>query len=121
MKDNFSHSATIFPVKNIQESIVFYTQKLGFSKTFDWGEPVSYAVLKKGGVNIHLSTPDSFNPPSSEHCSLYIFVYNVQEIYEKCLSEGVKILNAPETRDYKMTDFDILDPDGYLITFGNGG
>ena len=50
--DNFSHAATVFPVKNVEQSVAFYSKKLGFTVTFTWEEPMSYAVLKKGSVSI---------------------------------------------------------------------
>ena len=119
-KDNFSHSATVFPVKNIQKSIEFYTKKLEFGMTFSWGDPTSYAVLKKGGVSIHISEKTDGFVQSNKHCALYIFVYNVDKIYQRCVNQKVLIVNVLEIRDYKMRDFDIMDPDGIRITFGKG-
>ena len=118
-QNNFSHSATIFPVEDIEKSIQFYINQLGFEITFSWGEPVSYVVIKKGGVNIHLTKRLDDDGPSKQHCALYIFVYDLEIIYQRCLKEEVIIKNAPANRDYQMKDFDIIDPDGYIITFGN--
>jgi len=118
--DNFSHAATVLPVKNVEQSVAFYSKKLGFTVTFTWEEPMSYAVLKKGSVSIHLVKKDDHHTPSKKHCALYIFVHNVDDIYQICVNEKIPMLNMPETRDYKMKDFDIVDPDGYIITFGNG-
>lgn len=120
-QDNFSHAACIFPVEDLQTSIDFYTQKLEFKLTFSWGVPTNYAVIKKGGVSIHLVKKSDDRTPSKKHCALYIFVYDIAKIYKRCVSEKVSIINTPETRDYNMKDFDIKDPDGYIITFGNGG
>lgn len=118
--DNFSHSATILPVKDIQDSIEFYTEKLQFKMTFSWGSPLNYAVLKKGGVSIHLVAKEDNLIPSKRHCALYIFVHDVDKIFQRCKKEKVTVLNVPELREYKMNDFDIKDPDGYIITFGTG-
>ncbi len=119
-RTNFSHSATIFPVKDIQRSIDFYTNRLEFKLTFSWGEPTNYAVLKNGGVSIHLTVKNDDYVPSKRHCALYIFVYDIDKIYQRCKDNEVSIVNSPEVRDYKMKDFDIIVPEGYIITFGNG-
>ena len=119
--DNFSHAATILPVVDVQRSVIFYTEKLGFDLTFSWEEPMTYAVLKRGGVSIHLTERGDHNTPSAQHCILYIFVYDIERIYEHCLQEEVEIKNSLGERDYAMKDFDIVDPDGYIITFGKGG
>ena len=117
---NFSHAATIFPVEDISRSLEFYTEKLGFENTFDWGDPVTYAVLKKDGVSIHITLKVDNHVPSKEHCALYVFVHNVEEIYRQCMKNKVPILGKPEVRDFKMKDFDIIDPDGYILSFGKG-
>lgn len=117
---NFSHSAVIFPVRNLDESIAFYTDKLGFEKTFEWGEPTYYAVVKRGGVGIHLTKRSDGGIPSKYHRALYVFVEDIDKVYEELKEQDIHIVNDLESRDYKMKDFDIEDPDGFLITFGKG-
>lgn len=118
--NNFSHSAVIFPVSDLQKSIDFYTDKLGFEKTFEWGEPVYYAVVKRGGVGIHLTKRSDGIRPSKYHRALYVFVNDIDKVYEELRSQDIRIVNDIEDRDYKMKDFDIEDPDGFIITFGKG-
>jgi len=116
----FSHSAVIFPVSNLEQSIEFYTKKLGFEKTFEWGEPMYYAVVKRGGVGIHLTKRSDGGKPSKYHRALYIFVNDIDRVNKECKNQNVHLVNDLEERDYKMKDFDIEDPDGFIITFGNG-
>lgn len=117
-QENFSHSAVIFPVSNLEESIDFYTNKLGFEKTFEWGEPMYYAVVKRGGVGIHLTKRSDGGRPSKYHRALYVFVNDIEKVNKDCKDKKVRIVNDLENRDYKMRDFDIEDPDGFIITFG---
>jgi len=120
MKDNFSHSASVFKVVNIGESIDFYTKLLQFNLTFSWGNPTEYAVLKKGGVSIHLASQPDKHTKEKTPSHIYIFVYDVDAIYNLCENNGIKIISYLDNRDYKMKDFDIVDLDGNIITFGNG-
>ena len=120
-QENFSHAATVLAVKNVRKSIEFYTQKLGFQLSFSWSDPPTYAVLVRGGVSVHLTERDDDRVPSTSHCVLYIFVYDVDEIFQQCKKAGVNISNEPTDRDYKMKDFDIKDPDGHIISIGKGG
>ncbi|GAA4324884.1 hypothetical protein GCM10023115_41350 [Pontixanthobacter gangjinensis] len=115
---NFSHSAVIFPVSNLDDSIDFYTNKLGFENTFEWGEPRYYAVVKRGGVGIHLTKRSDGGRASKYHRALYVFVNDVDKVYKEFKAQNVHIVNDIESRDYKMKDFDIEDPDGFIITFG---
>lgn len=120
MKEIFSHSASVFHVTHIGESIDFYTKLLPFDLTFSWGNPIAYAVLKKGGVSIHLTTPVGKDLKEIKSSHIYIFVYDVDSIFNLCKNNGINIISQPDHRDYNMKDFDILDPDGNIITFGNG-
>ena len=115
---NFSHFASILPVDDIQKSIQFYRAKLGFELTFSWNEPVDYAVLKRGGVSIHLSEKRDDFQASKTHTALYIFVEDVRKAFEEVQSKGVPIKTPLELRDYGMEDFDIVDPDGFILSFG---
>ena len=120
-QDNFSHAATVFPVESVALSIDFYRDKLGFDVTFEWGEPVQYAVLKRGGVSVHLvSKDDPKYQSSSVHTALYVFVHDVDEVYEELKAKGAAITNEIADRDYGMRDFDITDPDGFQLCFAMG-
>ena len=117
---NFSHQATILPVVDMKRSVNFYTNSLQFELAFSWGEPLSYVILKQGGVSIHLTRGNGVYKPSGDHCSLYIFVYDIDKIYNHCVKNNVNIINPLGLRDYNMKDFDIKDPDGHIISFGMG-
>ena len=119
-KENFSHSASVFKVTNIGESIDFYTKLLPFNLTFSWGNPKEYAVLKKGDVSIHLTSQPEKHSNEITPSHIYIFVHDVEAILNLCKKNGIKIISQPDNRDYKMKDFDIVDLDGNIITFGNG-
>ncbi len=117
----YSHFATLLPVQDIEKSIKFYQEKLGFEVTFTWKNPVEYAVLKGGDqVAIHLTKREDKLQPSPVHTALYIFVHDVDDLYTDLNQRGVEILTPLGDRDYYMRDFDIKDPDGYILCFGKG-
>ena len=115
----FSHFASVLQVRDMNASLDFYTRLLGFEMTFSWKEPIEYAVLKRRPVQIHLalSTADILPP---DGISIYIFVHDIEAIYQQCRDHNILISAPLEIRDYGMSDFDIKDPDGYQICFGKG-
>ncbi|MEL6988732.1 MAG: VOC family protein, partial [Bacteroidota bacterium] len=100
MENNFSHAATVLPVANMDKALSFYKDRLGFEVTFTWEDPICYAVLKRGGVSLHLSLTDDKEIKESKRCMMYIFVHDIDAIYKTCLKKGVHIKNIPETRGY---------------------
>lgn len=122
-KKQFSHAATIIPVNNMAASIAYYRDALGFNLEFSWPEEgaTTYAVLnREDAVSIHLSLREKGEASSDPKAGIYIFVYEVDALYEAYQATGANIINALADRDYGMRDFDVRDPDGFLLTFGTG-
>ncbi len=121
-KDLFSHAATIIPVKDVLKSAAFYRDLLGFEVTFSWGEPVDYVVLKGNeNLSVHLTKRHKNHPPDSgNHVVLYIFVHDVDQLYNIYQQREISIHTSIGTREYDMRDFDIKDLDGHIISFGTG-
>ena len=117
MNPLLSHSATILPVSDVAAAIDFYVNKLGFDCTFQWQDPPTYAVVKSGDIGIHLPLREEDYQVSQGHVHLAIFVHDVDAVYEQCLKNGVKSHAEIGDRDYGMRDFDIMDPDGFIIGF----
>ncbi len=118
--ENISHLAPILPVRDMDKALDFY-KRLGFKEGFLWQEPVTYAVLNVGeNVAVHLSLLDQKHRNSMVKSIIYLFVHDVDAMYQRCLDEQIAIHVELADRDYRMRDFEILDPDGNLLTFGKG-
>ncbi|NMM47538.1 VOC family protein [Marinigracilibium pacificum] len=121
MKHMISHGATILHVNDINKSIEFYVQKIGFTSNFTWEIPITYAILSAGDrLSIHLSKKNSYSENKNPIPIMYIFVENIDSYYSELIKNNTPIHNPIGNRDYQMRDFDIIDPDGYLLTFGQG-
>ena len=115
-----SHAATILAVNDVVSSISFYQDKLGFTLTFSHGTPTDYAVLRRDEtVHIHLTKKEE-NLPVGNQASMYIFVYDVDKLFNEFIHQKVLMHEPLANRDYGMRDFDVKDPDGHIITFGQG-
>jgi hypothetical protein len=114
----FSHSAIVLPVKSIMETVKFTESNLDFKVDFKWGDPVEYVVGKLGdSTSIHFTQ----NPTIGQtHCSIYVFVYDVNKVYAQLNTRKLSNENDIGDRDYGMRDFDIYDNNGFRITFGTG-
>jgi predicted enzyme related to lactoylglutathione lyase len=119
MQPQFSHAASIFPVEDPLATAKFYQQKLGFDITFTWGEPPDYVVTnREHAVNIHFVKKQDDFRPSQQHVSQYIFVHEVDKLYQELVESGVEILRPVKTQEWGMREFDILDPNGFMLCFG---
>lgn len=118
--EQFSHFALVIPVADINVSLAYYQDKLGFTCDFTWKDPPEYAVLRRGGVSVHLTLGKPDERSRSDAPIAYVFVHNVDLVYAQLVSSGAEISEPVADREYGMRDFDIKDPDGYCFTFGTG-
>jgi uncharacterized glyoxalase superfamily protein PhnB len=108
-------SATAFQVCNVDASLRFYVESLGFSQRFRFGD---YAGVVHGDAQIHLSGPKATNKRAIGQGSIYIFCDNVDAYYTEISAKGVKSQAPPKDYPYGMRDFVVEDPDGNLVAFG---
>ena len=116
-----SHASPIFPVDNPLETATYYRDVLGFDINFQWEDPPTYVVINRDdAVGIHLVKREDNYQPSQQHVSLFIFTHDVDALYEEYQKSGANITNPLDDRDYGMRDFDVKDPNGFILTFGQG-
>ncbi|SHJ20888.1 glyoxalase superfamily protein [Aquimarina spongiae] len=118
MSKLFSHASCVLPVSNIDRSIEFYTNKLGFEVTFSWNTPIDYAIVKRENIEIHLTLKEGYEKDEFIHTNIYVFVNDIQLLHEEYTSKHVTFYRDLNDQEYGMTDFDIMDLDGHILTFG---
>ncbi len=113
-----SHSSPIFPVENPLETAEYYQEVLGFNIAFTWEDPPSYVVVNRDeAVSIHFSKREDEFKPSKNHVALAIFVHNIDALYQEYQARGANITNALGDRPWGMRDFDVTDPNGFILSF----
>jgi len=120
----YAHHATVLRVHDLPRSRAFYRDGLGFSVEFEWEDPPSYAVLRAGETALHLSLqdppPDGSEPPRLRPAIVYLFVHDVDALHARLEAAGVEIAIPLQTHDYGMREFEVHDPDGHKLVFGQG-
>jgi catechol 2,3-dioxygenase-like lactoylglutathione lyase family enzyme len=102
-------------VNDIAAAIDFYTEKLGFTLAFTWGEPPTFAGVNLGKVQMFLRK----GTPDPKGCLVYFFVGDADELYEFHRGNGVEIAEPIEDRPYGIRDYTVRDLHGYSLTFGH--
>ena len=107
--------APVFYVEDLAASLRHYTEVLGFTEKFQYGG--FYAGLERGDALLHLSATKTPRRALGGACA-YFFCDDVDAYHAEVKSKGAKIETELETYEYGMRDFNIEDPDGNLLTFG---
>jgi len=110
-------AATVFVVQDVLRSVEHYCDILGFHTQFTYGEPTFYAGVERDDLVIHLQAASETKRQMGQG-AVYVFVTDVDALYQELQSRGARTLNDPKDYPYGMRDFNINDIDGNQLCFG---
>ncbi|MBO6759126.1 MAG: VOC family protein [Roseibium sp.] len=110
----------ILQVRDVNHSVAFYCDKLGFFSHGTWGDGPDFAIVQNGDVTIALDRAQADGPvPANHYWAAYIYVADADALCARYRSNGVEIVREPEDAFYGLRDFDVRDPDGHILAFGH--
>ena len=117
----FISCAAVFLVSDIQKSVDFYRDKLGFLVEQIWGEPPSFAIADTPQASIMLKQGETGPQLNSAKMvglwDVYIWVSDLEPTLLQLKKAGVSYTD-PEEQSYGCREVTVTDPDGYIICFG---
>src|SRR4051794_30370299 len=114
------NSTTVFLVGNIEPTMEWY-KRLGFEPDY---YPPGFAILRRDDIEIFLqqqpgyAAPDDPGRRERDAWNLYIVTDNVKALYQEYSSlPEVLISRQLCEQEYGMTEFDVMDLNGYRLVF----
>jgi catechol 2,3-dioxygenase-like lactoylglutathione lyase family enzyme len=118
MTVNFKKISPMLAVANMEETLAFYHDVLGFNAVM---KSADYSIVERDGQTIHFmkAASDEVMQCVRGHTEIYIEVSGIASLWEhvKNFKDRYKIRDLFE-RDYGMTEFHINDPNGCLVCVG---
>ena len=119
----FQSVAVVFSVSDISATIRWYEEQLGFTgDPFPFSEPYVFAILRRDDVEIMLQRIVGFEKPnlydmrSGGVWDAYFRVEGVKELYES-VKDKTTIVQPLRRQPYGNWEFEVRDPNGYLLVF----
>lgn len=112
----FGRMAASAFTRDIQQAHAFYRDVLGFSKTFENGDPVGFMILQKDKAELHLSLVKDHKPSTTNIA--HLLVDDVDGLHDRLVAAGVRIIKSLADKDYGLRAFVFADPDGNRIDVG---
>ena len=114
------NSTTVLLVGNIEPTMEWY-KRLGFEAEY---YPPGFAILRRDAIEIFLQHQPGYVPPDDpgrrqrEAWNVYITTDNVSALYEEYSALcGLNISRQLCRQEYGMTEFDVMDLNGYRLVF----
>ena len=123
----------ILNVSNIEESFEWF-QKLGWSKNWEWGEPVRFGCVGSGECEIFLclngqggkgkgSNTRTFHVAGDETQDhgvwMSIWVENVDKVHNRAFNAGIEVVCEPEDMPWGVRECHLRHPDGHIFRISN--
>ncbi len=112
MENSFHPAIPILPVRNLNDSIVYFREALGFS--VDWIDPSIMASVSRQGCHFMLCEGDQGHSGTWA----YIGIENVDALFEEFRKRNAKIRKEP-TNYWWGYEMHIYDLDDNVIRFGS--
>ena len=100
------------PVNDVPGGISYYRDLLGFSVNHEGPE---IGVMDRDTVRILLVAR------SERHTgigSCYVYVADADSLHAELTANGAEIQSEPVSRPWGLREFEVLDPEGNRLTFG---
>lgn len=112
----FGRAAPGVFVRDIQKARAFYCDVLGFTKTFQNGDPVGFMILEKDKAELHLNLVRDHKPSTTNVA--HLMVDDIDALHEVCVKADVRIIKSIADKDFGLRAFVFADPDGNRIDVG---
>jgi catechol 2,3-dioxygenase-like lactoylglutathione lyase family enzyme len=111
-------------VNDLGRTIAFYSGRLGFRVRNTFGTPPVWCMLERDGVELMFNQPPAAHmaalPPHTRDFQVfYFYPDDVVALHATWKSAGLPVTDLRVTI-YGMKEFELRDPDGIWLWFGQG-
>ena len=115
------HSAVpVIATDDIRKALSYYINVLGFTFDFEYGEPVVYAGVKSGNVEIYFSYDEDIATSIKEQGirpEIFIWLSDADKLFKEHLANGADVIESISDRPWGARQYVIKDINGYHLKF----
>ena len=119
----FKRLAPQFVVPDVVKTAEFYRDKLGFTILGYFADPPVFAMVERDDVEVHFGKADNGETRVNESVrrglgtDAYIWVSDIDALFEELSKRGVEIIEGPVKRIYECTEVVVKDCNGFQLVF----
>ncbi len=107
---------------NMQATLDYYRDALGFACVGTWQDPPVYAIVARDRQHIHFRCAPSPTPSPDKYADelldAYLFVEDADALYAEYAARGVEFTRGLGNMPWQSREFVVKDCDGRLLAFG---
>ena len=123
----------ILNVSDFQASVAWFA-KLGWEKSWDWGDPPSFGSVCSGECAIFLCLDGQGGRGKSDLATTFgpdgdaadkgvwmsIWVEDVDAVHRECLAQGLEVTWPPTDMPWNVREMHVRHPDGHVFRISRG-
>ncbi len=121
MAEITAHSGVLLS-NDVMRTARYWRDIFGFSIDNTFGDPPTFAILKRDGAYAMFGlTAQPITPRREQRESLfdaYFWLDDANAEFAACKARGARVDYEPYLQPYGVLEFGLLDPDNHLIGFG---
>jgi predicted enzyme related to lactoylglutathione lyase len=103
----------ILAVHDVETSIAYYMEKLGFTSCWGWEQPPTFGGVRRDGIEIFFCQDCQGNPGTW----MSVWVDDVDVLYAEFKARGADIRQPPTNFPWGVREMNVSDPDGHRLRF----
>ena len=116
-------SAPYFPVADVEATVKYYRDVLGFEGEYLAGTPAQFGICTRDGLAVMLRrVPDAgrIRPIEAQGGTWDAFFWtdDAVALHSELVARGADIVYGPVEKEYAMREFAVRDRDGHVLGFG---
>ncbi len=112
-------SMTVLQVADMERAVAFYRR--GGFRGNGWPDDsgdIVFTILQRGDVTLALQLSRADEMPVNSHWAAYLYVSDIDAIHAEFVAADLSPTQIRRNTHYGCHDFDLRDPDGHLLAFG---
>lgn len=122
----------ITPILNVSDMAQSFDwfQRLGWTKNWEWGQPVDFGCVGSGSCEIFLclngqggrgrgTNTTTFRQPGDDALDggvwMSVWVQDVDRVYRTAREQGIDVTCAPENMPWGVRECHLRHPDGHVL------
>lgn len=111
-----SSSTAIFASSDLERTLAYYVDVLGFELAWTWGDPPSLASVRMGGISIMISHDSDVASKIRGH-QHWLDIDEIDKLYDFHRAKDARIISEIEDKPWGFREYVVEDPDGYHLRF----
>ena len=117
-KPAFLRSTPVLKSGDYPRSRAYYTEQLGYAVLEEGGDPPRFGILERGRSVLFVTAWQGPPTPVPGVWDAYVHVTGLDALHAEYTAAAANVTRPIEDTVYGMREFEVADPDGNVICFG---